>query len=153
MSVNKTTISKINVNQNIIIKSMLGISKFCHTSELLRVLRLFDINSLVTFMKLNFIKNLKNNYLSYKIFSTLLNNIDQMNPKSKSFISDYRNICCNLRIDSVFLLNNINKIIIDFKNNYFNAESDEINFMLIKSALQNDNIKDRLYSLNLILKY
>ena len=56
-------------------------------------------------------------------------------------------------MDSVFLLNNINKIIIDFKNNYFNAESDEINFMLIKSALQNDNIKDRLYSLNLILKY
>jgi hypothetical protein len=43
MSINKTTISKINVNQNIMIKSMLVISKYCHTAELLSAFRLFDI--------------------------------------------------------------------------------------------------------------
>ncbi len=52
MSLNKTTIAKINTYQNILIKSMLGISKYCHTSELLKVLRLYDINSLVVFTKL-----------------------------------------------------------------------------------------------------
>ena len=69
MSLNKATVTKININQNIMIKSMLGISKYCHTSELLRVLNLYDINCLIVFLKLSFIRNLKNNILTYKIFS------------------------------------------------------------------------------------
>ena len=84
----------------ILLICLLGISKFCHTSELLR-------------LKLTFIENLKIKHLSYKIFSTLLNNVDHMNPKSKSFIGDYRNISGNLGMDSEYLLNNINKIIIE----------------------------------------
>jgi hypothetical protein len=71
---------------------MLGISKYCHTSELLRVLRLFDINCLKVFSKLSFIRNLKNNILTYKIFSILFTYINIVNLKSKSFIIDYKYI-------------------------------------------------------------
>ena len=72
MSLNKSTINKINVNQNILIKSMLGKSKYCHTSDLLKVLRVFDINNLIIFMKLSFIKNLNYNKLSYKISFSII---------------------------------------------------------------------------------
>ena len=153
MSINKTTISKINVNQNIMIKSMLGISKYCHTSELLSVLRLFDINSLIIFLKLSFIKNIKNNILTFKIFSFLLNNVDLFSSKSKSFITDYKNIFSLLNLDCNYLFNNINSVYINYKKDYFNAETDDISFNLIKSTLKMTNYKDRIYSLNLILKF
>ena len=112
--INKTTIAKINVNQNIMIKSMLSKSKYCHTGELLCVLRLFDINSLIIFLKLSFIKNIKNNSLSFKIFSFLLNNVDLYNSKSKSFITDFKNICLLLNLDYNYLFNNINSVYNNF---------------------------------------
>jgi len=132
---------------------MLGISKFCHTSDLLKVLNLFDIDSLVIFMKLSFVKNLKNNKLSYKIFVNLLNNIETFNVKSKSFIVDYKKISNSLNYDYNFIFNNTISVINDFKNNYYNSNSDDINFNLIKSALQNNDQKERHYYLNLVLNF
>jgi hypothetical protein len=153
MSLNKATVTKININQNIMIKSMLGISKYCHTSELLRVLKLYDINCLIVFLKLSFIRNLKNNILTYKIFSFLFTNINLVNLKSKSFIIDYKNICSLLNLDHNYLINNINDVYLNYKKEYFNSDTDDIVFNLIKSALLLKDKNDRLYSLNLILKF
>jgi hypothetical protein len=107
---------------------MLGISQYCHTSELLKDLKLFDINSLIIFMKLSFIRNIKNNNFTFKICSFLLENINNVKPKSSSFIHDYKKICNVLNLDFNYLINNINEIIIRYKKEYFDSECVDINY-------------------------
>ena len=57
-SVNKSTINKMNVNQNNIIRYMTGISK--HISNTRKILRILSINELNDYMKLIFVTNLRN---------------------------------------------------------------------------------------------
>jgi hypothetical protein len=44
--INKTTIKKINTSQNDIIRYITGISKHCHISEVLEILKIFKIEDL-----------------------------------------------------------------------------------------------------------
>ena len=154
MSINKSTISKVNTMQNILIKSMIGISKYCHNSELLRALKLFDIKNLIYFMKLSFIKSIKNNKLSFSILNKLIENNMLYNSNSKSFIKDFKFICCELKVDFNFLVNNIYSISRKFKEDYFQSSStDDTAYLLILDSLKNYNFSERQYYLNLILKF
>ena len=64
-------------------------------------------------MKLIFVKYLKNSPLCYKIFNHLLECRYKNN--SKSFISVFNSICENLNMDKPYVINNIDKIVDDFK--------------------------------------
>jgi hypothetical protein len=88
---------------------------------------------------------LKNNNLTFEIFSFLLENIINVKPKSSSFINDYKKICNLLKLDFNYLINYINEIIISYKKDYFDLEGDDINYNIIKAALQSENYKDRIY--------
>ena len=83
----------------------------------------------------------------------MLNNIEQIHSKSKSFITDYKKICTYLNVDNQYLINNINNIIVNYKKDYFNSETDDISYNIIKSSLQIQNNNERIFALNLILKF
>ena len=51
---------------------MTGISKHCHISEVLEILKIFKIEDLNVYMKLIFVKNLKNSEICNDIFNFLL---------------------------------------------------------------------------------
>ena len=69
LTVNKSTINKMNVNQNSIIRYMTGLSKKSHISNTRKVLRILSINELNDYMKLIFVKNLKNSKICSEIFN------------------------------------------------------------------------------------
>ena len=60
LTINKNTLNKMNVNQNNIIRYMTGLSKSSHVSNTRKILRILSIHELNDYMKLIFIKNLKN---------------------------------------------------------------------------------------------
>jgi hypothetical protein len=59
----------MNVNQNSIIRYMTGLSKKSHISNTRKVLRILSINELNDYMKLIFVKNLKNSKICSEIFN------------------------------------------------------------------------------------
>ena len=74
----ESTLKEINLSQNSIIRYIVGLAKICHMTDLLKVLELFDVRELNVYMKLVFIKNLKNNNLCKEIFNLLITNIDSI---------------------------------------------------------------------------
>ena len=61
MNINKKTLKKLNIDQNALIRYMTGLSRNSHISNSLRILKLFNIFQLNTYMKLIFVKNLHSN--------------------------------------------------------------------------------------------
>ena len=87
---------------------MTGHSKNSHVSGTRYVLKIMNIDDLYKYMKLIFVKNVKNNDICYNIFqymlhSTLKNNI-------KSFMIDFENICKDLNLSKQQVVDNINNI-------------------------------------------
>ena len=72
MTVNKKTLKHLNIQQNNIVRYMTGLNKNSHISSVLKILKLLNIEDLNFYMKLIFIKNLKNNIICKKIFDHLL---------------------------------------------------------------------------------
>ena len=60
MTINKTTLNKMNVSQNDIIRYMTGLSRNSHITKIRSILNFLSINELYIYMKLIFVKNLKN---------------------------------------------------------------------------------------------
>ena len=73
---------------------MTGLSKYSHISNTRKTLRILSIDELFVYMKLVFIKNLKNNIICERIFNHLL--VLKYKKNSKSFIRDFKkgmNLC------------------------------------------------------------
>ena len=87
----------MNVNQNNIIRYMTGISKHSHISSTRKILRILNINELNDYMKLIFVKNLRNCKICYEIFNHLFGNNYKKN--TKSFIKEIDNICSRMDIE------------------------------------------------------
>ena len=72
MSINKSTLKNMNIAQNDLIRYMTGLSRNSHISNTLKILKLFNIFELYTYMKLIFVKNLKSSIICKSIFDYLL---------------------------------------------------------------------------------
>jgi hypothetical protein len=92
ISINKKTLNKLNVSKNNIIRYITGLSKNSHISNTRKILRILSINNLYDYMKLIFVKNLRNSKICVRIFNHLLANNHKNN--TKSFIK-YFSIICN----------------------------------------------------------
>jgi len=75
---------------------MTGLSKNCHFSGTRNILKIMNIDDLCKYMKLIFVKNLKNNDIWYNIFKHMLNSTLKNN--TKSFMKDFENICKELNL-------------------------------------------------------
>jgi hypothetical protein len=124
VSLNKNTLKKLNMEQNTLIRFMIGLHKNCHMSDLLITLKILNIGELITFYKLTFIKNLKKNKICLLIFEYLCENLNSFNMKSLSFARDIKNLqdFFSLNIKDISL--NIEEIIKDFKNDIFTFDND-----------------------------
>ena len=82
----------INLSQNTIVRYMAGLSKNSHISDELKILKIFNMHELYLYMKLIFVKNLKNNFICKKIFEYLLIANYKDKSSTKSFIKDFKNV-------------------------------------------------------------
>jgi hypothetical protein len=147
LSVNKKTLNKLNVNQNNIIRYMTGLSKHSHISNTRKVLKILSINELNDYMKLIFVKNLKNNKICTEIFNHLIHNNFKKN--SKSFIREIDSICNNLEINKLNLITDIQSIITKFKDDNLFVEKNTESELII-NCLNNNHDSKMIQQLNLI---
>jgi hypothetical protein len=147
LTVNKSTINKMNVNQNSIIRYMTGLSKKSHISNTRKVLRILSINELNDYMKLIFVKNLKNSKICSEIFNHLINNNYKKN--TKSFIKEVDSICSRLEIDKFNLTKDIQYIINNFKEKHLFVDKN-IENELIVTCLSNNHDYRMIEQLNLV---
>jgi hypothetical protein len=147
MQINKKTLSSMNLSQNSIIRFMTGLSKNSHISNTRKILKIMNIEELYIYMKLIFIKNLKNNSICLKIFNHLL--IIKYKKNTKSFIKDFKNTCNILQMDSQNVINNIRIISIQYKESCLNFEK-TTETELIKICLENNHDYKMIQQLNLV---
>jgi len=82
------TIKYLDVAQNNMIRQFIGLERNCHMSEIRKILKIMDINTLYLKSKLSFISTIKHNELSLGIFNYLCENLNNINIKTKSFEKD-----------------------------------------------------------------
>ena len=128
---------------------MTGLSKSSHVSNTRKILRILSIHELNDYIKLIFIKNLKNSRICSKIFSYLINNNYSSN--TKSIIKEIDSLCSRLDINKFSLLDDIQSIIKSYKKNCLYVDIN-IENELIKSCLNYNQDRDRnmINQLNLI---
>ena len=107
-------------------------------TDILRVLSLFSIRELNVYMKLIFIKNLKNNAICNDIFNYLLSNYESIKPTSKTFLHSFINISVSLNLDEYFVIENVELILKKFKEESFIYNEDDTHFLLIENCLNNN---------------
>ena len=149
MFVNKKTLKYLNIQQNNIVRYMTGLSKNSHISGVLKILKLFNIEELYYYMKLIFIKNLKNNIICKKIFDRI--RVAKYNSKdsTKSFIKDFRKVCEMLEFDEDYVIDNIVAVIVSFKQRCREYDLD-LEHELIKTSLENNHDYIMIMQLNLV---
>ena len=136
---------------------MTGISKHCHISEVLEILKIFKIVDLNIYMKLVFVNNLKNSKICSDIFNFLIN-LENQKENPISFGNDLKKICTNLNKECNFVINNIKSIIEEFKISRMSYDESNLNHEIIKCCLENNSqnimrkqLNDVLYAGNIIL--
>jgi hypothetical protein len=149
MHLNKKTINMINLSQNTIVRYMTGLSKNSHISDVLKILKIYNIHELYLYMKLIFVKNLKNNFICKKIFEYLLISNYKDKSSTKSFIKDFKNVCVYVHQNEEFVINNINVVIKEFKAKSrlyeINPDTD-----MIKHCLENNQDFNMVNQLNAV---
>jgi hypothetical protein len=152
MHINQTTLNTLDSYQNILIKYMLGISKYSHVTDVFRVLKLFRINELYTFSKLSFIKNLKKNNLCTHIFNNLIIYSGHYGKNSKSFIRDINTISTALNLNIFYIYDNIESVICKYKADLRLIDEEDFRLMSVKNYIENinsDGVRDALhYTIN-----
>jgi hypothetical protein len=147
-SLNKTTLKALNVEQNTLVRYMIGLHKNCHMSDLLVTLKIFNIQELYTLYKLIFIKNLKNNEICCTIFEYLCNNLNKFNSKSLSFARDLNNLTTFFNVNISEITNNVQTLISKFKSDVFDYDKDNDVFLFINNSLNNLNTGEHRKLLN-----
>jgi hypothetical protein len=145
MNINNKTLKSINIAQNDIIRYMTGLSRNSHISNTLKILTIFKIYELYTYMKLIFVKNLRSNKICSSIFNYLLSS--NYKKTTLSFIRDFNTICSKLNLDSSFVINNIVSIICTYKKDTL-AYEDSIDNDLITVCQQNNTDPIMRFQLN-----
>jgi hypothetical protein len=103
---------------------MIGLHKYCHMSDLLVTLRLFNIGELITFHKLTFMKNLGGSEVCKSIFDYLVLNLNDNQKYHLSYARDMRNISNFFKNDISNIYENIKEIIRNFKADVFSYDLD-----------------------------
>jgi hypothetical protein len=147
-SLNKTTLKNLNVEQNMLIRYAIGLHKNCHMSDLLVILKIFNIQELYTLYKLIFIKNVKNNKICNTIFEYLCKNFKKYSNQSPSLAKDLKNLTSFFNVDISFLTNNIHIIISKFKADTFAYDKDNEVFLFLNDCLNNINTNNYRKQLN-----
>ena len=86
----KKTRDYLNVSQNNLIRQVIGLPRLCHISNILRCIKIFNIEDLYISSKLSFLNSIKNNEMSLLIFSHLTNIKDTKKINSGEKISGWR---------------------------------------------------------------
>jgi hypothetical protein len=94
---------------------MTGLNQNCHISNVIKILKLFNIHELYHYMKLIFVKNLKNNLICKTIFDYLLIAPYRNKSTTKSFIKDFKCVCTSINLTEEYVSSNIHQVIIDLK--------------------------------------
>ena len=111
------------------------------------VLKIMNIQDLYKYMKLIFVKNVKNNSICNDIFKYILNANFKNN--TKSFIKDFVSICSELNLNKQYVVDNINSISKDFKEKCLDYDLD-IEHELIITCLNNNHDFNMISQLNLV---
>jgi hypothetical protein len=148
MSINKKTVKLINMEQNTLIRYMIGLHKYCHMSDLLVTLRLFNIGELINFHKLTFMKNLGGSEVCKSIFDHLVLNLNDYQKYHLFYARDMRNISNFFKNDISNIYENIKEIIRNFKADVFSYDLDNDAFFLIVNSLNHINEDNVRYLLN-----
>ena len=102
LHVDQGLIDQINVSQNKLVRFFVGLKKFCRMTNVLQVLRIFNINDLLFFCKLNFVKNSTNNNITRNILISILNNDCKYPKKTLSIAHDLIKLKEKFNISSCF---------------------------------------------------
>ena len=92
-------------------------------------------------MKLIFVKNLHSNSICKYIFNYLLT--QNQKPRSLSFMKEFKIICINLDLDTGYVINNILKVIQNYKEEKLSVENSVDNEMIIECFRKNTDPKMR----------
>ena len=154
MNLNNSNIKNLDLQQNSLIKYMLGLSKYSHVTDVFRVLKLFRMNELYIFAKLSFLKNLKKNKTCTHIFNNLIiNKLNFCNKNSKSFIRDIKAISFFLNTDIYDLYDNIEKYIEKFIYDLRFIDENDFRLMTVKNCIENLNSNGMRDVLHLTVNY
>jgi hypothetical protein len=148
MSLNKKTINLLNMEQHTLIRFMIGLSKYCHMSDLMVVLRVLNMGELVTFYKLTFMKNPGGNEVCKLIFDYLVVNLEKYQKCNLSFARDLMNLTKFFKNNIQYIYDNIVEFIKNFKADVFSYELDNDAFYLIVNSLNHINEDDIRFNLN-----
>ena len=85
---NKETRDYLNIAQNNILRQVLGVHKYCHMSNILKCLKIFNLEDLYIHSKLSFLKTVKENPLASYIFNEICSS--KRKRTSKSFFQDIK---------------------------------------------------------------
>ena len=97
---------------------MARLSKHSYIKIVLKALKLFSFQELYFYMKLIFVKNVRNNNICSKIFKHLLKVSYRNRPDRKNFIKDFKIACLFVNQDEQFVINNITVVINNLKTNF-----------------------------------
>ena len=137
MTIDKKTLNDINLNQNFLIRFMVGISKYSHISEVRSILKIQDFHHLYLSYKVNFMKQLNNNTLTRKIFE-YLNQRTDLDKKSLSYSHEIKSIFRSYNTE--FKMQNDKEIKIKFEDSFDNKKIEDVKKEIIKDCLDNINL-------------
>ena len=86
----KGTRDYLNISKNNLIRHIISLTKTCHMTKLLRLLKIFNFEELYISIKLSFLESIKNNCISLAIFDYLRVNKSKIKRYSKSFVQDIK---------------------------------------------------------------
>ena len=134
-TLSKTSRDYLNICQNNLIRQIVGLRKYCRMSNVRKCLKIFEMEQLYVFTKLSFINTIKNNEISSKILSYLLEQLDEVKKGSKSFKIDILLLSKHFNVESKEILmhpNKFKKILKDIFNPTIpNGHIDSINLCLL----------------------
>jgi hypothetical protein len=87
-TINHKTRHLLNISQNNIIRQIIGLKKYCHMTNILKCLKVFDFNTLYIKSKLSFLESIKKNEICSQIFNYLCYDLNNTKKDSKSFQKD-----------------------------------------------------------------
>ena len=153
MSLNITTLNKINLSQNTIVRYIAGLYKSSHISPVMRVLNLFNIKDLYIFFKLTFIKNMKKNFICNYIFDDILDNINSYKTNTLSFVKDLIMLKKHFNFEISFIVKNVLEIIMNYKREAREFDEEDVTLLLVRDCLHNSESYQFQQILNGTLNY
>ena len=106
MDINVSNEKKINISTNNLIRYMIGLNKFCHISDIKKLLRIEDFRTTLTKFKFNFLTQLKRNTLCMNILrfvkdkSAHYTDIEKKSGRISTYWDQVVSLCNRLNIDS-----------------------------------------------------